>query len=252
MVDIDHLGQSKDIAIRDSTQLNTANLNAQEAAWKRWASESQRHGNPIIVQLNHPGRQSPAGAGSRGFFGKTVAPSAIPLNLGDGYLACLARAFIFGTPRALTIPQIEEIVQKFAKSAKFCADVGMSGVELHAAHGYLLAQFLSPKSNARTDAYGGTPEKRAKIVLDIINETRKLVPKTFCIGIKLNSADVQHASSMDETLHQIKLIADAGVDFMEISGGSYENPVVLSRPPPFPLHATFPNFPKKHKTRQRS
>jgi len=81
------------------------------------------------------------------------------------------------------------------------------------------------QTNLRTDAYGGTPEKRAKLVLDIIAQTRQAVPANFCIGIKLNSAD-HDAAHFEDTMSQIGLLVEAGIDFLEISGGSYENPAV--------------------------
>ena len=83
-----------------------------------------------------------------------------------------------------------------------------------------------PKTNLRTDAYGGTPEKRARLVLEIISQTRKVVPATFAIGIKLNSAD-HSSATFKETMTQIALLAEAGLDFMEISGGSYEDPKMM-------------------------
>jgi 2,4-dienoyl-CoA reductase-like NADH-dependent reductase (Old Yellow Enzyme family) len=85
------------------------------------------------------------------------------------------------------------------------------------------AQFLSGKSNQRTDKYGGSPANRARIVVDIINGMRKVVPKTFAIGIKLNSVDHQHSGDLSESLEQISLIRETGIDFLEISGGSYED-----------------------------
>lgn len=84
------------------------------------------------------------------------------------------------------------------------------------------------KTNLRTDDYGGTPEKRARFALDIVAEIRKVVPSTFAVGIKLNSAD--HSSeTFEDTMKQIKLLVDAGVDFMEISGGTYEDPRMMGR-----------------------
>lgn len=89
----------------------------------------------------------------------------------------------------------------------------------------LLGRKLTGKTNLRTDAYGGTAEKRAKFILDIIAETRKVVPSTFCVGIKLNSAD-HTSSTFEDTMTQIGLLVEAGIDFLEISGGSYEDPKV--------------------------
>lgn len=84
---------------------------------------------------------------------------------------------------------------------------------------------MNPKTNLRTDAYGGSPEKRAKFVLDIIQAIRDVVPPTFCVGIKLNSADHQ-SGNFEDVMMQIALIVEAGIDFLEISGGTYENPTM--------------------------
>jgi 2,4-dienoyl-CoA reductase-like NADH-dependent reductase (Old Yellow Enzyme family) len=184
---------------------------------------AQRSGAPVLVQLNHPGRQSPAKAGDRGFFEKSIAPSAVGLKLGSSILEQLMGALVWGTPREMTVAEIEEVVQQFVVAAKRVHEAGFRGVQLHGAHGYLLTQFLSPKTNLRTDDYGGTPAKRAKIVVDLIRAIRKELPKSFTIGIKLNSADVGGSESLDESLKQVELIVQEQVDFLEISGGSYEN-----------------------------
>ena len=97
-------------------------------------------------------------------------------------------------------------------------------------HGYLLSQFLSPTMNFRTDEFGGSPAKRAEIVLRIIRRIRAETSPSFTIGIKLNSVDASSSSSLDEVIEQIGLIKDAGIDFMEISGGTYENPRMMSEP----------------------
>ncbi|KAI1869680.1 uncharacterized protein JN550_005661 [Neoarthrinium moseri] len=196
--------------------------------WKAWASDCNAHGTPTIVQINHPGRQSPLGAGTRGFFEKNLAPSAIPLDFGKGLIPRLINSIAFGTPRAMTKAEIEEVVQNFAETARLSAEAGFAGVEIHAAHGYLLAQFLSEKSNQRTDEYGGSPAARAKIILDIIPAIRAVVPKNFCVGIKLNSVDHQSPQEFSACREQIQLIAAAGVDFIEVSGGSYEDPLMSS------------------------
>lgn len=188
----------------------------------RWASTSQPNGTPLIMQICHPGRQSPAGAGDRGFLSKALAPSAIPLNIGDNLFARAVQTLMFGTPKEMSVENIQETVKQFAATAKLAYETGFSGVELHGAHGYLLAQFLFPLSNLRTDAYDGTAAKRAQIVIDVIRAIRAGVPKTFTVGIKLNSADVGRSENLDETLEQIDLILKEKVDFLEISGGTYE------------------------------
>ncbi|KAM7203115.1 NADPH dehydrogenase [Rhypophila sp. PSN 637] len=189
----------------------------------------------VIVQINHPGRQSPLGSGSRPFLSKTVAPSAIQLSLGgsgaSSPLAYLLTKLLFGTPRELTVPEIKDIISRFAQTSLFLAEAGFDGVEIHAAHGYLLSQFLSPRSNQRSDAYGGTPAKRAQIIIEIIHSIRETLAKdgrypNFAVGIKINSADVQSdgEKGLQECIEQLQLIVDAGVDFVEVSGGSYDDP----------------------------
>lgn len=94
-------------------------------------------------------------------------------------------------------------------------------------HGYLLAQFISIRVNLREDTYGGSVANRISVVLSIIKGIRAATSKEFCIGIKLNSADVSSSGSTADVLAQIRLLAEIGIDFIEISGGSYEDPKML-------------------------
>ncbi|KAJ4983288.1 NADH:flavin oxidoreductase/NADH oxidase [Stagonosporopsis vannaccii] len=192
--------------------------------WKRWALASQSKGTPTIVQLVHPGRQSPPKAGDRGFFEPTIAPSPVPLNIGDGIFERVLQRVAFGTPREMATADIHEVIDQFAYAAKLAYEAGFKGIELHGAHGYLLSTFLTAKTNLRTDEYGGTPAKRALIVIEVIRAVRKVVPASFCVGIKINSADVGGNESLEESLVQVGLIAAEQIDFLEISGGSYEKP----------------------------
>jgi 2,4-dienoyl-CoA reductase-like NADH-dependent reductase (Old Yellow Enzyme family) len=146
------------------------------------------------------------------------------MNIGASLLDRGISRFIFGTPTEMTAAEIEEVVRQFAAAAELAYESGFKGIQLHAAHGYLLCQFLSPASNIRTDAYGGTAAKRVRIVIEIIRAIRAVVPNTFCVGIKLNSADVKGAENLEESLEQVALIAAEQIDFLEISGGSLENP----------------------------
>ncbi|KAL1651589.1 hypothetical protein SLS61_005251 [Didymella pomorum] len=198
--------------------------NSTRKVWQQWASASQEEGTPTLVQLVHPGRQSPPKAGDRGFFEPTMAPSAVPLNIGNGLLERAVAKLAFGTPKEMTVADIEEVVDQFAYAAKLSYEAGFKGVELHGAHGYLLSTFLTAKTNLRTDDYGGTPAKRARIVIEVIRAVRKVVPASFCVGMKINSADVGGNESLEESLEQIGLIAAEQIDFLEISGGSYEKP----------------------------
>jgi 2,4-dienoyl-CoA reductase-like NADH-dependent reductase (Old Yellow Enzyme family) len=221
-VDENHLGGPTDAAL--SSRLSDAEI---VASWKTWATACKgENGTAVVVQINHPGRQSPMGAGDRGIFAKALAPSAVPLSLGSGFLPHLIRSFVFGTPRAMTVDEIHDVVARFARAARLAAESGFAGIEIHAAHGYLLAQFLSSRSNLRTDDYGGSPTARARIVVEIIHAIRAAVPKGFCVGIKLNSVDHQSKDELAECIEQMEEIRKAGVDFLEISGGTYEDPKV--------------------------
>lgn len=218
-----YLGTPEDVAI-----LKRPSAAAKEIkdCWNVWASTCQRNGTPAIVQINHPGRQSPFWCGRRSFFAKTIAPSPVELNLGSSVVERYAVSFVFGTPRELTIEEISGeggIIDQYVEAAKVSFDAGFKGVQLHGAHGYLLTQFLSPRTNLRTDEFGGSSAKRAEIVLRIIHGIRKVTNREFCIGIKMNSVDASTSDSVSDVLEQIKLIVEAGIDFIEISGGTYEN-----------------------------
>ncbi|KAL4938185.1 hypothetical protein BDV06DRAFT_60960 [Aspergillus oleicola] len=225
-VDINHLGTPFDPALNGtytSPETNPELL----SAWRKYAEVSQAHGTPTLVQVCHPGRQSMRFSGRKGLFASTLAPSAIPLDMGDGFIQRWLGWFVFPPPREMGQKDIDAVTRQFVDTARLMADAGFAGIELHGAHGYLIDQFLNPKSNTRTDAYGGTAAARAKFVLDIIAQIRAVVPPTFAIGIKFNSADY-NSSSFEDTMTQIGLLAEAGIDFLEISGGSYEDPKMLS------------------------
>ncbi|PYH56066.1 NADH:flavin oxidoreductase/NADH oxidase family protein [Aspergillus niger CBS 101883] len=223
-VDVRHLGGNGDLAASESHENDHHSMDT----WRRYAESCQKHGTPAIAQICHPGRQSPRGAGERGFFERTIAPSEVPLDVGSGWVANAIRDLIFGVPKAMSRSDIDRVIAQFVTCARILARCGFSGIEIHAAHGYLLSQFLSPRSNIRQDEYGGSAERRARIVLEIIQQIRDTVPATFCIGIKLNSADL-NTSECEDTMTQIRLFADAGIDFLEISGGSYEDPTMMGR-----------------------
>lgn len=134
MVSDTHMGNARDVAISSDASVQ-ASKELQET-WKNWADTSQRHGTPTVVQLCHPGRQSPVGAGSRGFFEKTIAPSAIKLDFGPRIIDKLAVSIAFGTPREMTVDEISGdggLVDQFVGAAKQCFDSGFKGVQLHAA-----------------------------------------------------------------------------------------------------------------------
>ncbi|HRH58712.1 MAG TPA: NADH:flavin oxidoreductase/NADH oxidase family protein, partial [Chitinophagales bacterium] len=199
------LGEPGNVIIEDETNL---------AALQKWAKAATQNNTQCWVQLNHPGKQAPKGLNR-----ETVSPSAIPFRKD-------MQAF-FPTPRELTATEIKDLIQRFATAAAIVQKAGFSGVQIHGAHGYLVSQFLSPHHNIRTDEYGGNPENRRRFVLEIYNAMREKVGASFPISIKLNSADFQRGGfTEEESLDLIRVLSEAGMDLIEISGGTYEAPVM--------------------------
>ncbi len=194
--------------------------------WKAWAKIAQKDGTPCIVQLAHPGRMSPAGAGIRPKEMRTLCPSEVPVELGDGWLDKLAVDKLLGTPKAMSAEEIDEVVGMFVRGAIVAREAGFAGCQLHGAHGFLLSQFLSPRTNRRTDEYGGTPEKRMKLLKRLVTEIRENCPQPYCLSVKLNSADYMDQGEgleVEEGLEQVRWLRECGmVDFVEISGGNAE------------------------------
>lgn len=202
---------------------------------KNWANQGQQHGAKVMVQLNHPGKQAPKTIAK-----ETVAPSAVPLGNGLNKL--------FSTPRALTTSEVEELVQKFVTSAKITKEAGFSGVQIHAAHGYLISQFLSPHDNRRTDKYGGSLENRMRFLKEIYLGMREELGKDFTIGIKINSTDFKEDGLTEEdSLKTIIELADLGLDFVEISGGTYERPAMMGATSKSTNQVFFAEYSKKLK-----
>ena len=184
------------------------------ALLQQWANVGKQHGMVQLVQLSHPGRQCPKGLNK-----ETVAPSAVPFSP--------MLATTFGTPRALHEDEILDIIQRFATSAQVCEQAGFEGVQLHGAHGYLISQFLSPLTNKRQDQWGGSIENRMRFLLEVYTAVRKATSENFIISVKLNSADFQRGGISEEDVVTVfKAIDDAGIDLIEISGGSYEAPAM--------------------------
>ncbi|EXA33133.1 hypothetical protein FOVG_15735 [Fusarium oxysporum f. sp. pisi HDV247] len=221
MVSDQYLGSNEDVTVTGTTS-------ALLKSWSEWTASTKNQNCHMIAQLNHPGRQSPIGAGKRSIFAKTIAPSAIPINLGDNTVAKLIRMLVFGTPRAMTRHDIDLVIAQFTEAARLAYQAGFQGVEVHAAHGFLLSQFMSSSSNQRDDEFGGSTEKRAELVLRVIRSIRKEVPKTFCVGVKINSADFKDEEGMAEMLRQIELIQQEEIDYINLSGGSFEDPQMMS------------------------
>lgn len=185
------------------------------AQFERWARVGRAKGAQFWLQINHPGRQMQANLGQ-----PTWAPSAVALELGN-----LSKRF--ATPQEMTPAVIEKVIERFARTARLAEQAGFTGVEIHAAHGYLLSQFLSPLSNQRSDQWGGSLENRARLLLEIVKAVRAVVAPGFAVAVKLNSADFQRGGFSAEDAQQVvRLLDELGVDLVELSGGSYEAPAM--------------------------
>lgn len=180
------------------------------APFQRWARAARSGGAVGWMQLNHPGRQVRADLG-----GVALAPSAVPL--GDG----------FAVPTAMTEDDIHAVIGMFRTSAVRAVEAGFSGVQIHAAHGYLLSQFLSPLANRRTDRWGGAIEARARLLLAVVEAVRAALPSGAALGVKLNTADFQRGGfEHEDALRVVELLGGFAVDLLELSGGSAEQPVM--------------------------
>lgn len=183
--------------------------------FRQWAAAGRSQGAQFWLQINHPGRQMRANLGQA-----TWAPSAVPLELGK-----MSR--LFATPHAMNQAMIDEVIARFATTARLSEQAGFTGVQIHAAHGYLLSQFLSPLTNQRTDAWGGTLENRARLLLEIVKAVRAVVSPGFALAVKLNSADFQRGGfSAEDAKQVVGLLNQLPVDLVELSGGSYEAPAM--------------------------
>lgn len=207
MIDRRALGEPGNLVIEDERDLEML---------QEWATAGSRNNTSFWMQINHPGKQA-----IRSLNTVAYAPSAIPF-------AKDMRAF-FAPPKELSDVEIEDLIERFGRTAGIAKKVGFAGVQIHGAHGYLVSQFLSPKHNQRNDAWGGTAEKRRRFVLEVYRAMRREVGEEFPVGIKLNSADFQRGGfSENESLELIEALSDAGIDLIEISGGTYEAPIMMT------------------------
>lgn len=185
------------------------------SSFERWARSAGSGGAQVWMQLNHPGRQVYSALGQTG-----VAPSPVPVDI-PGFSKMFARV------RELRDGEIQAIVNRFVNAAQLAERAGFTGVQVHAAHGYLLSQFLSPLVNRRTDGWGGLLENRARLLLDIVRGIRSKVSASFCVAVKLNSADFQRGGfDLADACEVVKMLNRCAVDLIELSGGSYEAPAM--------------------------
>ncbi len=194
------------VVLEDDSQLDK---------FRQWARIGRTKGAQFWLQINHPGRQMQANLGQ-----PTVAPSTVALDMGS-----LSK--LFPVPKALDEREIAELIQRFVRTAELAEQADFTGVQIHAAHGYLLSQFLSPLSNKRIDRWGGTLENRARFLLEVVKAVRTRVSPSFCVAVKLNSADFQRGGfDAADAKCVVEMLNELPVDLVELSGGSYEAPAM--------------------------
>jgi len=207
-IDRDHLERPGNVILQGEQD------EAALAGLRAMACAGIRAGGHIWMQISHAGRQTQVTVNPH-----PKAPSAVPVGLPGKQ---------FGMPVALVEAEIRELVEGFGVAAEVAKETGYTGVQIHAAHGYLLSQFLSPRANLRTDQWGGSLENRARMLMAVVARVRAGVGPSFPIGVKLNSADFQKGGfAFEDSVIVAGWLQAAGVDLLEISGGSYEQPAMM-------------------------
>ncbi|TGO45132.1 hypothetical protein BCON_0419g00020 [Botryotinia convoluta] len=181
-------------------------------AFKQLASAAKQHGSLVVGQVGHPGRQTL----------ESLQPD--PISASDVQLV-MDKLGSFAKPHPASRNEIHNIIHRFVHAAVYLQKAGYDGIQLHAAHGYLLAQFLSQTTNKRTDEFGGSLENRARIIVEIAQAIRKAIPPPgFLVGIKINSVEFQTRGLTPREAKELCMILEqANFDFVELSGGTYES-----------------------------
>lgn len=199
------------------------------AGWDRIITQLHGLGTPVAVQLSHAGRK-----------GSVYAPfheRSGSVDVGEGgwqTVGATSEALDgLAAPTALSEAGIADIVRAFAVAARRALGCGFDAVELHAAHGYLLAQFLSPLVNTRTDRYGGSDRGRARLLLEVVDAVRAVLPERVPLLVRLSATDWSESSlggidgDVARTVELAGWLEDAGVDFVDVSsGGNLAHPSI--------------------------
>ncbi|KAF1999413.1 FMN-linked oxidoreductase [Amniculicola lignicola CBS 123094] len=180
-------------------------------AFEELAREATKGGSLLLAQVSHPGRQ----------VSEKVNPN--PISASDVQLEGTLMGTTFAKPRAASKSEIADVVEGFAHAAEYLEKAGFDGIEIHGAHGYLLAQFLAQTTNKRTDEYGGSLTNRARIIVEIAHAIKARVSPSFILGIKLNSVEFQSGGFQPEEARDLcKILDENKFDFVELSGGTYQ------------------------------
>jgi 2,4-dienoyl-CoA reductase-like NADH-dependent reductase (Old Yellow Enzyme family) len=207
-VDRKHLEAAGNVAI------DGAEDDAARTALRGFAAAAKSGGAKVWMQISHAGRQT-----QKHINPHPKAPSAVTVALPGGQ---------FGQPVALESAEIPPLIARFAHAARVARETGFDGAQIHAAHGYLISQFLSPRTNQRQDEWGGDLAGRARFLMATVAATREAVGADFPLSVKINSADFQRGGfSFEDSQIVVRWLDEAGIDLIEISGGSYEQPSMM-------------------------
>lgn len=161
------------------------------------------NGGKIVMQLAHSG-----------FFAKTEITGQKPLAPSN------AAEFAKSPRKEMTVEDVQEVIHSFGTAAKRAQTAGFDGVQIHAAHGYLLSQFLSPAFNRREDEYGGQIPHRARAVVEVLRQIRQIVGREYPVMVKMNCRDfIENGLEIEDSLEVGKMLVAEGIDAIELSGG---------------------------------
>lgn len=193
-------------------------------AFQKAADAVHEYGAKLICQLANSGAQD-------GGYGQVApwAPSAVLTHAGDGQLYM---------PHEMTTEEVKSFVPAFSHAATVAKEAGLDGVELHGAHGYLFTEFMSPNANHRTDEYGGSLEKRMRFPIEVIESVRSTVGDDFPVGMRISADEfVWGGYTLDDMLIMAPMLVKAGLDWLNVSTGTYASPSSAIEPMYYPLNS---------------
>lgn len=191
----------------------------QRDAWSSVLDFLHAQGARVAIQLAHAGRK--ASARIPWHEGPTALP---PAEGGWQTLAPSPHAFgNMAVPAEMTIADLDKLVQDFAAATIRAVQAGFDAIEIHAAHGYLLHEFLSPISNTRTDSYGGDLAGRAKLLVEVTDAVRSAMPESMPLLVRISASDwIEGGWDIDESVELSRMLAERGVDMMDVSSGGLD------------------------------
>lgn len=201
-------------------------------AWRWIVNDAKAAGATMAVQLNHAGRK-----GSSGCFSMNVPNSqSVPVDQG-GWRTVGPSAKPYGhmaMPHVLSVDEIHQIVAQFRDAAWRAANIGFDAIEIHAAHGYLLSQFLDPLVNEREDEYGGGFENRIRMLVEVVDVVRSVIPADMPLFVRISATDWAAGGwDLDQSVDLACVLKHHGVDLMDVSTGGIVPDVTIPAKPKY-------------------